>query len=117
VLISLKNWKSVRDAVKADPEDALVVQGHCALDPRLPKMPLVRAQHLATMSQWQSRRERDRTVTQAHYAATAASDQAPSELEAEEVRGANQASLEVEAEEDRGVDQAPLEVEAEEDRG
>ncbi len=117
VLISLKNWKTVRDAVKADPEDALVVQGHCALDPRLPGMPLIRTKHLHTATQWQSRRDRDRTASQAHRAATTASDQAPIEVEAEEGRGSDQAPLELEAEEGRGSDQAPIELEAEEDRG
>ncbi len=32
--ISQKHWKKVRDSLK-DPEDLLVVEGHCALDSKL----------------------------------------------------------------------------------
>jgi CspA family cold shock protein len=87
VLISLKQWKFVRDVLKADPADALVVHGHCALDLRVPTMPLIRTTHLHTLTQWQSQRERDRAATHARHVATVASEQAPMELEAEADNG------------------------------
>jgi CspA family cold shock protein len=56
VLVSSKHWRRVAGALEADPEDALVIDGHAALDPLVPGMITVRATSVATTAQLEARR-------------------------------------------------------------
>jgi cold shock CspA family protein len=69
VLISLKNWKQVRDTLAADPDDPLVVHGYPTRDPRALGMILVRATIVDTAGQLQARYDAQRAEWDARAAA------------------------------------------------
>lgn len=76
VLISLKQWKFVRDVLSADPQDTLVVHGYPARDPRAPGMLLLRATMVDTAGQLQARDEAHRAAWAARAAAAEAAEAA-----------------------------------------
>jgi CspA family cold shock protein len=86
VLISLKNWKGVRDVLGADPHDQLVVHGYPTRDPRMPGMIFVRATMVDTAAQLQARYEAERAT----YAARKAQAEQAAQTEAQTVEDGEQ---------------------------
>ncbi|MFL5805327.1 MAG: cold shock domain-containing protein [Roseiflexaceae bacterium] len=103
VLISLKNWKPVRDVLGADADDLLVVHGYPARDPRAPGMILVRATIVDTAAQLQERYEAHRAANEARAAALAAAQTAQESRDEDPGLSVSEAEPAAQADEERMI--------------
>ena len=74
VLMAAKHWQGVREALDADPQDALIVNGYAGLDPLAPGMLVLRTTSVSTVALVKARgaaqSERDRAARAAMAAET-----------------------------------------------
>lgn len=74
VLVAGKQWRKVADTIMRHHNDKLIVEGFCALDPRVPDMITVRTNNITTVETQRAQREIQKKAAEAKAAEAGAAD-------------------------------------------
>ncbi|HEU4322686.1 MAG TPA: phosphorylated adapter RNA export RNA-binding domain-containing protein [Roseiflexaceae bacterium] len=74
VLVAGKQWRKVADTIARHHNDKLIVEGFCALDPRVPDMITVRTNNITTVETQRAQREAQQKAAEAKASEPKAAD-------------------------------------------